>query len=325
MIDSMGLFRSMRRFKKSIAVGVVVLLLVGLGVYIGTDKARQRTILIAAVEAWTGGTFLIEGDVSFSIGRISSFSAEQITFALPDTGSAGTVGRVRVSIRTSSVINGPLFIEELLVEQAHIRVDDLPDSENAPANAAGDEVVLPIVERIEIIDTRLDVSLSKPDEYSTITIDELTVLQVGEGRELEIAGEGLFDDIPLALTGGIGPFEELQNSAVNAPLRLAFSSSGGRITAVGTIFDVFRDAQLDVAVTAIAFSGGLLDRLTDPLALQDAQINFNGKLLGPIARPRITDLEASIEGDGFSLELTGAISDAAYGAGIDVLFKVRVG
>ncbi len=90
----------MRRFKKSIALGVVVLLLVGLGVYIGTDKARQRTILIAAVEAWTGGTFLIEGDVSFSIGRISSFSAEQITFALPDTGSAGTVGRVRVSVDT---------------------------------------------------------------------------------------------------------------------------------------------------------------------------------------------------------------------------------
>ncbi len=68
----------MRRYKKSIVLGVVALLLVGLGVYLGTDEARQRATLIAAIEAWTGGTIQIAGDVSFSVGRIASFSAERV-------------------------------------------------------------------------------------------------------------------------------------------------------------------------------------------------------------------------------------------------------
>ena len=234
----------MRRYKKSIVLGVVVLLLAGLGVYIVTDKARQRATLIAAIEAMTGGTIQVAGDVSYSVGRITSFSAERITFALPGAGSTGTVGRIRVSIDTLSAVVGPLIIVELLVEQGHIRVDGLPDSENAPVSAAGGEVGLPIIERIEILNTRLDISTSTSDDYSTITIDELTVLQVGEGRELEIAGNGLFDDVAVALTGSVGPFEETEKAAVNAPIRLTFSSSGGQLTAVGTIFDMFRAAEL---------------------------------------------------------------------------------
>ena len=250
-----------RRYKISIALGVVVLLLVGFGVYFVTDEARQRAILIRAIEASIGGTVQIEGDVSFSVGRISSFSAERVTFALPDAGTSGTVGRISVSVDTLSVVDGPLFIEELLVEQGAVRMDGLPGLANAPEEAVSGEVTLPILKRIEIINTRLDISATTSDEYSTLSIDDLTVLQVGERRELEIAGAGLFDDITLALTGGVGPFEETQEGAVNTPVRLTFSSSAGTATVVGTIFDMFQDAQLDVAVTANAISGGVLDRV----------------------------------------------------------------
>ena len=313
------------RYKIGIALGAVLLLLVGFGVYIATDEARQRAILISAIEASIGGTIQIDGDVSFSVGRISSFAAERVIFALPDADSSGTIGRIRVSIDTLSVIDGPLFIEELLVEQGDIRVASLPGIDDAPQEAAGKEVSLPIVKRIEITNSQLDIPLPSPDDYSTITADELTILQVGDGRALEIAGDGLFDDIALALAGGIGPFEETPDAGVNAPLRLTFSSSSGRTTVAGTIFDIFQDAQLDVAVTAQGSPGGVLDRVTKPLALQNVRINLAGNVLGPIARPRITDLEARIAGDGASLALTGEIGDAAHGAGIDVSFDASFG
>jgi hypothetical protein len=315
----------MRRYKKFIALGVVVLLLVGLGIYVGTDKARQRVILVTAIEAWTGGTFQIEGDVSFSIGRLSSVSAERVTFALPRAGSSGTVGRIRVSIDTLSAVDGPLLIEELRVEQGQIRVDGLPDSEHTPARAAADGVTLPIVRRIEIIDTRLDLSAANRADFSAITIDNIALRQLDDTRELEIAGEGSFDDIPLALTGGIGPLEELPNASVNAPIRLTFSSQDGLATGVGTIFDVFRDAQLDVAVTANGFSGVLLNRFAKSLELQNPRLNFAGNVLGPISRPRIADMETGIEADGVTLEVTGEIGDPAYGGGIDLQFKGSVG
>ena len=52
----------MRRYKKIlIALGIVVLLLVSLGVYIGTDETRQRAILVTAVETWIGGTLEMDG------------------------------------------------------------------------------------------------------------------------------------------------------------------------------------------------------------------------------------------------------------------------
>ena len=135
----------------------------------------------------------------------------------------------------------------------------------------------------------------------------------------------MFDDVALTLTGHIGPFEETENATVNAPIRLTFVSSGERVTAVGTIFDIFQAAELDVSVTANGSSGGVFDRMMEPLALQDVQISLTGKLLGTVSRPRITDLEANIESKDFSLELSGDIGDAAYGAGIDVLFKGRAG
>ena len=143
----------MRRYKKSIVLGVVVLLLAGLGVYIATDKARQRATLIAAIEAMTGGSIQVAGDVSYSVGRTTSFSAERITFALPGVGSTGTVGRIRVSIDTLSAVDGPLIIEELFIERGLIRVDAFIDPENAPVRATGGDVGLPIIERIEIINT----------------------------------------------------------------------------------------------------------------------------------------------------------------------------
>jgi hypothetical protein len=313
------------RYKIGIALAVVLLPLVGFGIYIATDEARQRAILISAIEASIGGTIEIEGNVSFTIGRTSSFAAERLTFALPDAASTGTIGRIRVSIDTLSAIDGPLIIEELLVEQGEIRVEALPGFDDAPQEAFGGDVSLPVVKRIEILNSKLDIPIPSPDDYSIISVDELTVLQAGGGQELEIAGEGLFDDIALALTGGMGPFEETPDAGVNAPLRLTFSSTGGRTTLVGTIFDIFKDAQLDVAVTADSSSGSVFDRVTEPLALQNVQINLAGRLLGPIARPRITDLAARIESDDASLEMNGQIGDPVGGAGLDLQFNASLG
>ncbi len=166
-----------RRYKILISLGALLLLVFGLGFYLLSDEDRQRALLIKAIEASIGGTIEIEGEVTFSVGEISSFAAERLTFALPDADTSGTIGRLRVSIDTRSVVDGPLIIEELLVERGDILVASGPDVADA---ANGNAVTFPLIKRIEIVNTQLDVPIPSPDDRSTITADELTLLQRGD-------------------------------------------------------------------------------------------------------------------------------------------------
>ena len=92
----------MHRKVKIVSLTVVMLILAGVVAVMTLDGARQRALLVAAVEARTGAELQIDGELSVSIYPSLSVSAESITFAIPRAGAAGQVRRLQFSLDAKS-------------------------------------------------------------------------------------------------------------------------------------------------------------------------------------------------------------------------------
>ncbi|MEH6568720.1 MAG: AsmA family protein [Halioglobus sp.] len=192
------------------------------------DMNRHRHSIQNLVTEGVGREFHIIGDLKVKLFPSTTLTADGLTLANASWANQPLmleVGELSVALNPWSLLDGPLEIERFTLDgikvlEEHNREGqsnwDLaaasPESRRNSGDTnieAADSGGLPIViHEVKIQDAIL--SLLRPDtEDRIIQVYELT-FQPGSSGNLDLSGTGQFLGLPLALSGAVGPLEQIK-------------------------------------------------------------------------------------------------------------------
>jgi uncharacterized protein involved in outer membrane biogenesis len=315
---------------------MVLVLLAGLllALALTVDLGRFDSRIEAIVSTLLDREFRADGPLSISIGRTIGISASDVYLASTGWDDAGPMlvaRRIEASIRTASLLKGPIRFEQIEVEGLRLRLvsndagdvnwdfgaDDKPGKDDAGRRAVEPPVIM---ERIDVSDSA--VALMTPD--TTIEIMIRAIEHAARDERLVTRISGSVNDVPLSLEGDIGPRLHVRSGG---EVTFSYAGSLGEIDfeAAGSSDDLLepRQPSLDIEVRGPnveylfdvlginQFTSGPLDVSID-LRRADGQTQLAAE--GQVG-------EFSFRGDGYTSDLRtfeqASISVTAKGPNID--------
>ena len=306
-----------------------LLLALALTVDLGRFHSRIETIVSTLLDR----EFRADGPLSIRIGRTIDVSARDVYLASVGWDAAAPMlvaRRIEATIRTASLLNGPIRFEHIEIEGLRLRlVSNEPGDVNwdfgggeEPDDDAGRGALEPpvIVERIDVSDSAIAVLTPG----TTIEILIQAIEHAAQDERLVTRVSGSVNDVPLAFEGDIGPRLHVRRGG---EVTFAYAGRLGEIdfTAAGSSDDLRepQEPSLDIDlrgpnaeylfdVLGIGrFTSGPLDVSID-LLRADGQTQLAAE--GQVG-------EFSFRGDGYTSDLRtfdqASISVTASGPNID--------
>ncbi|UCE88922.1 MAG: AsmA family protein [Pseudomonadota bacterium] len=250
---------------------VVVLCAGALAFLFSVDLSRYKTDVEAAVSEATGREFTIAGKFEPKLSLRPSLVAKDITFANAAWSKEPRmvhIDRFAIELDLWSLIRGPIVIHDLEIDGARIRLETDAEqgtnwelaADQAPEKATEVSAVVPVV--VENLELRDAVLVMATDQQLVAAVDEFSVHPADSGL-LDIKLLAALNDRPIAISGQIGPFENLVRGE-NVRLDLAGTLGKSNITAKGNIADVATLGGVDLA---LELTGTDLQATTDTWGL----------------------------------------------------------
>jgi uncharacterized protein involved in outer membrane biogenesis len=318
-----------RRYKLVIKVlfgGLLSLVLtcVGLLAYISSaDLIRHRPLIESLASKATGRAISIEGPLDIDLGRKieirvgrvqlgnAEWAAEPYMLDLRDS---------RVVLRTSSLLNTPLWFSEISVGSASIIVDNNPTrglnwvfgepgSEKAAPPASGQKPAFPVI--VKELDARqLNILYRGPNlaRDLTLLVNSLTITE-NPAQRLEVSAAGVLADKNWSLAGDLGSVASLLSGrALSGRIDLALGTASLTLAAQAESLSDLAGirATLDVSgadLEILRQSIGFPKISQGPFTLK-SEVTLDRGTLEAKLRASAGELEASIDLDATELEKT---------------------
>lgn len=262
------------RISALLAAAVVLLFAVFALLIVTIDLGRFKGQVETSVSQVLGREFRTDGPLSIEVGRTIRISANDVFLASAgwDDGQAMLAARrVKATIRTASLVKGPVRIEDLELEHLRLRLVsndageanwDFGAGDRAEADGGGRRRPEPpvIIERFDVRDAT--VSLATPDTALEIVLRAIEHAVRDERLVTRISGS--VNDVPLTFEGDIGPRAHVRRGG---DVTFTYGGSLGEIgfEAAGSADDLFepRRPSLDLELR-----GPNVDYLFDVLGVR---------------------------------------------------------
>ncbi|MBB4286047.1 AsmA family protein [Roseospira goensis] len=305
--------------------GLLVLLIIGVGVFIATlDVSQYRGQIAGAIEDATGRRVAIDGEMDLAIGLSPALVVEGVSIGNTDWASDPTmvsVQRLEAQVEVLPLLSGQIRVNRLILVEPVVSLETnaegtgnwtfgtpdaaAPAGETAPAGADGEAGGG--AAQLEIQEVRLrDGALTYRDGVSgqtmRVTLERVSLTGAGLDAPLEVDIAGAYNDAAFTLAGTLGPLAGLTaSSAAPWPLDVTATAGGATVTVAGDIAVPAKARGLDLAVSAEGAQLGDLGALLAALG-QTQPV----PALGPYR------VAARVQGDADALALSGL--DASLGA-----------
>lgn len=315
----------------AVLAGLVVVLVVAVKVI---DDEQKRKWLVSAVEKSTGRAFRVES-LALDLGGTIRARLDGVSLANAEWGGDPEMlaaRQVEASIHLASLLDGVADISAS-ADGLRVRVETAEDGRSNwqfgasdPEKPAQDEetpvALKPLIRRILVTDTVIEVSRTGTEQVNTFGLDRLE-LSTPESDTL-LSLDGRVDDWPLSLSGNLGPLVDVVDR-ISAPVsltgRLAEISLdvGGQWGPLAPSPELALNARLAASSTAAvaAMAGvtigepGALDATLDLAAdggrfsLQNLALDVSGDLVTAKASGDIADLN-NLQGMAVDVNVTTA-------------------
>lgn len=325
----------MKKAKLAFRVALVLLLLLAVTmvrVVKSVDTDRYRTQLAAWTKAETGRELRIEGPVKFRASLRPALVANGVTLANRPGGARDEM--IRLDHVEAEIGLLPLFWGEVRINRVQVDGADIFLEQDAqgrgnweftPEPAQGQPAALPAADiRVtQAVFRRVTLHMRNPDGTG-IEIDRATLDTDGLSTPIAVTLDGQFGGRRLSVSGRLGSLRDIFIDEKPLSVRLKALMPGLVASAEGTLRT---DPKLGLAL-ALSMSAELNDSADlDPLiglplpSLGSARGAFT--LNGPLARPSITAVEATIgRHDTLAVAIKGSIADPLAGTGIDLALTI---
>ena len=323
-----------RRISAITAIAVVLLAGLLLTLALTVDLGRFDSRIEAIVSRLLDREFRADGPLSITIGRTIEVSANDVYLASAGWDDAEPMlvaRRIEATIRTASLLNGPIRFERIEIGGLRLRLVsndagdvnwDFGGGEEPGKDTAGHRAVEPpvILERIDVSDSA--VALLTPN--TTIEILVQAIEHAARDERLVTRVSGSVNDVPLEFEGDIGPWLHVRRGG-----EVAFEYAGklGEINfeAAGSSDDMLKPREPSLEID---LHGPNVEYLFDVLGVRrftSGPLDVSINLLRADGQTQLAAEgqvgEFSVRGDGYTSDLRtfdqAGISVTASGPNID--------
>jgi len=319
------------------AVLVFVVLIAALYAFVEFyDVNKFKPLIAKAVKDATGRELNIKGDIDIDFGIRPTLVVEDLSFqnavwsARPEL---GRVKRLEVQVVIWPLILGKLNFANLVLVEPDVIVEfDSAGTSNFSFDTAGDDQ-----EETETLPPQLifsDVIVEKglftfKDAQSgfkfSVGIDHLAAKIPGFDKPLKLDFKGTFDDIPLSLSGTLGPIWAWVEPGYSLPATLTAKSGGTTATISGEVRDPINFKDLAFDITAQGSSVAEITRIAGLSGVpQLGACKLSAKVSDPAGKLAVEKLDVQIGSqERLAISLTGDVADVFALQGVRLNFTAR--
>ena len=214
-------FRTLRALTLVLAVGLNLLLLLGVGIYLLNDDDYRR------VAIWSADYFLdseleIDGNFSIRIGHEVELTAEKVRLKARDGSYDLSAGKLNVEQRFGSYLwTGTLWINHLNLEDLRGEIKDTGNGEEFDWQA----FTLPFVVIEEIQLSNLSLAYTEADQQRhTIELSHISLDDTDNKGPVKVSAAGILNARPLRLEGTLGSLKQLRSNNQTYPVDIILSN-----------------------------------------------------------------------------------------------------
>ena len=210
-----------------IFAGIIVLLIIGLGIFIATfDVNQYKGEIIKVVEEQTGRDFDVAGDLSLGVSLIPTIKVDGVKLGNAAWGSAPEMIAVKsfeMQVGLVPLLSGDIRISRLTLDTAEILLETNKDGignwefkpateKAAPEKTEKKEAAKIDVNEINIKNSSLTYKDGKTGEIQSVKIENFIVEGSAFSQSLKIVLAAVYNGIPVSIDGSIGSLASLTDN-----------------------------------------------------------------------------------------------------------------
>jgi len=231
----------------AVVIGIPVLVIGGLALFYNWNSARP--VISRMASTTIGREVALTGPLDVDFGRVTRIHLQGLSVANADWGRAPyllRIGDLDVAVEVWPLLSGNVVIPSLRLANVDAGLERMADGRanwefgsGRPAKAeparAGEPARLPLIESLDISDTRVTLDDRRLDKQAALTLDRLR-LGEDEGRKrMAAAGTGSYQGKPASLNAVMGSLTVLQAGKEPYPLDVTLTAGDFRAHVEGTM------------------------------------------------------------------------------------------
>ena len=326
----------------AVLAGLLVLVIVVINLIPGET---YKSLISSGVKSATGRELAIEGDLDISLSTSLGIQASGIKFSNADWGSRAhmvSVDRIEGNLALFPLLRGILDVS-LIIDKPDVQIETSnsgqgnwhfgqpAEEESEAAEGAGVTKeseeggglpIRPRIRKLHINGTRFAFLDGKSGDQINVQSEKLHIGSADD--ELSIELKGMYNDIPLAFTGGFGNAEVFVDNQP-AGLKLVGHFGDAKLVVQGTAGPLAPTFDLAVTVGLNADSVAAFTSLAGRDLPDIGPLSVSAKLTGKDGKYAVSDMVTTLEDKTLMAEAKGSIADLTALTGLKLEAKVDTG
>jgi uncharacterized protein involved in outer membrane biogenesis len=294
------------------------------------DLNAYRGRIEAAAEEATGRALSIEGDASLAWGRPIAIAVEDVALANAAWGGRpemARLARIEADVRLWPLLEGRIELADLTISGLDLLLETdaggrgnwtfksaraaEPDADPGDGSdqGAGAAQRLPAIDAVRIEDSTLAFRDGASGETTAVRIEHLTMRPAGPGEPIAFDAAAAVADLPVRVSGTVGPLDLLQARGAPYPVALTLRQPGGTASLEGTLSRPLQGRGLDLALSLALSSPAATARALGLDVPDLPEIAATGRLRDREGAYVLDDLRLRVGRD----EITGTLAYAPAG------------
>ena len=283
----------------SIAAAVVIVGLIIIYIVVASyDFNKLKPQITELAKEYTGRDLNLAGDIKLGIGLSPDLKVENVSFQNADWGSQPDLAKLEqleIQVELIPLIRGEIQVKRLTLLKPDILIEidksgnsnlafDLPEKKESTAETEESEEKIQLnfsFNEISIKDGNILLSDHQAGSKQSIRIDQLDLQAPEFGAPADMIFKGIYNDIPIQVSGKIGPLSGILDPVETWPFELKVQTLESNIEIGGKFQDPMGVKGIDVKLSAAGSDLGNFGKITgEPLPVQ-GPYKFSGHLVAP--------------------------------------------
>lgn len=241
-----------------LAVAVIV---AGVAVLKSMDFDNYRGLIADQVKAATGRELVIAGPLKVEVSLNPALAVEGVTFANAPWGSRKdmiVLKRLAAEVQLLPLLRGEVRVNRMVLSglDALFEIDgqgranwDIAPAGPPSARPAGDSRSLPVFDKVDIRDVRIDYRDARDGTAMNLTVEAFALESKDAESPIAVTLKAAHDGRAVSVTGRIGALKSLMEANARYPVRLEIEIAGVKAAVDGHVVNPRAPKEFDFKAT----------------------------------------------------------------------------